>query len=253
MFLTDIDECQSGKQNCHKTAGVCSNTVGSFVCTCTVGYAGNGVTCSLVHCPNLGDITQGSKSSSNTAYKTVISFSCNAGYELSHTNNLICQSNGQWSLATPSCTDIDECKTGANNCAQKGAKCLNSKGGYTCKCANGYRMTNGVCRNINECAENSATCSSIATCSDSDGSYTCKCNAGYSGDGRTCTDVDECRKQGLTRCDVNEKCVNTAGSFKCVCTRGDGIGCRSKFVLSRKVLFFVVLEIGFVCFSNDLR
>ena len=35
------------------------------------------------------------------------------------------------------CVDIDECYSGADDCAS-GATCLNSQGGYNCACQNGY-------------------------------------------------------------------------------------------------------------------
>ena len=42
---TDIDECLSGTHNCDANAQ-CSNTIGSFTCSCVQGYSGNGVECS---------------------------------------------------------------------------------------------------------------------------------------------------------------------------------------------------------------
>ncbi len=38
----DIDECAAGTDNCHEFAD-CSNTTGSFYCTCKTNYSGNGV------------------------------------------------------------------------------------------------------------------------------------------------------------------------------------------------------------------
>ena len=40
----DINECTTSKHNCNKNAK-CTNTVGSFTCTCNTGYTGNGVSC----------------------------------------------------------------------------------------------------------------------------------------------------------------------------------------------------------------
>jgi len=40
----DIDECAVNNGGCNAEA-TCSNTVGSFSCTCTDGYEGDGVTC----------------------------------------------------------------------------------------------------------------------------------------------------------------------------------------------------------------
>lgn len=44
ILLVDIDECQVDLDNCHADA-FCTNTDGSFNCTCFIGYAGDGVTC----------------------------------------------------------------------------------------------------------------------------------------------------------------------------------------------------------------
>ena len=49
FFLTriDIDECASGVNDCHGSA-LCTNTVGSFNCSCNNPYTGDGKTCNLV-------------------------------------------------------------------------------------------------------------------------------------------------------------------------------------------------------------
>ena len=43
-FFLDINECIRNTDNCHANA-LCTNTDGSFQCTCLTGYAGNGVIC----------------------------------------------------------------------------------------------------------------------------------------------------------------------------------------------------------------
>ena len=43
MFL-DTKECTMGTHNCHEKA-TCTNADGSFSCTCSSGYHGNGVIC----------------------------------------------------------------------------------------------------------------------------------------------------------------------------------------------------------------
>ena len=40
----DIDECSRWIDNCHSDA-YCTNTDGSFLCTCGIGYTGNGTVC----------------------------------------------------------------------------------------------------------------------------------------------------------------------------------------------------------------
>ena len=44
-FPVDIDECAEGAHVCDSNA-ICNNTIGSHNCTCTVGYSGNGSSCS---------------------------------------------------------------------------------------------------------------------------------------------------------------------------------------------------------------
>eukprot|EP00058_Branchiostoma_floridae_P002560 XP_002588048.1 hypothetical protein BRAFLDRAFT_83028 [Branchiostoma floridae] len=40
----DVDECATGTDNCHEDAS-CTDTDGSFTCTCNDGYTGNGLLC----------------------------------------------------------------------------------------------------------------------------------------------------------------------------------------------------------------
>ena len=44
FYHADINECTSDTDNCDTNA-VCTNTHGSFICTCLSGYAGSGVKC----------------------------------------------------------------------------------------------------------------------------------------------------------------------------------------------------------------
>ena len=42
--IIDVDECVDGIHDCHSQA-YCTNTVGSYTCTCNSGYQGDGITC----------------------------------------------------------------------------------------------------------------------------------------------------------------------------------------------------------------
>ena len=44
-MLADIDECVLEVHNCDVNAN-CTNSAGSFNCSCNMGYSGNGVNCS---------------------------------------------------------------------------------------------------------------------------------------------------------------------------------------------------------------
>ena len=43
-YFLDIVECSANSHNCHVNA-TCTNRVGSFFCTCNIGYTGNGSYC----------------------------------------------------------------------------------------------------------------------------------------------------------------------------------------------------------------
>ena len=46
-LFPDIDECSSGTHDCHSSRATCTNTVGSFNCSCNSSYIGDGRTCNI--------------------------------------------------------------------------------------------------------------------------------------------------------------------------------------------------------------
>nr|CAB3245008.1 fibulin-1 [Phallusia mammillata] len=97
--------------------------------------------------------------------------------------------------------------------AMGGGKSLN---GF---CENGLRyMENQGCVDINECTE-VAPCKIGQSCRNLYGSYICICHHGYELDKATgdCVDINECSRG---YCGNSEKCINTVGSFRCLCSPG---------------------------------
>ncbi|XP_032883556.1 fibulin-5 isoform X1 [Amblyraja radiata] len=133
---------------------------------------------------------------------------CRFGYTVDSNNN---------------CADVDECTAGTHQC-NPSQICINTEGGYSCSCTDGYWLTDGQCMDIDECRHGycQQLCANIA------GSYSCQCNSGFllNADGRSCQDVDEC--SGENPC--GQQCINTYGSFLCRCDTGyelnsEGMGC----------------------------
>jgi len=117
------------------------------------------------------------------------------------------------------CTDVDECAAGTDNC-DANAACTNAEGTFVCTCNAGYEGSGTSCTDVDECGSTALNeCSPLASCANTVGAYTCTCNTGYEGSGVTCSDIDECASTG--RCAVNEVCVNVLGApFACECAPG---------------------------------
>ncbi len=47
-FIPDVDECVLDPDSCHPNA-TCTNTLGSFVCNCITGFAGDGMNCTDIN------------------------------------------------------------------------------------------------------------------------------------------------------------------------------------------------------------
>ena len=45
FIFSDIDECADSRDNNCSSNANCSDTIGSYACTCKVGYTGDGFTC----------------------------------------------------------------------------------------------------------------------------------------------------------------------------------------------------------------
>jgi hypothetical protein len=130
-----------------------------------------------------------------------------------------CVCNGGFSGDGVSCTNVDECKDGSDNCDTH-ATCTDNDGSFDCACNAGYSGDGVSCTNVDECKDGSDNCDTHATCTDNDGSFTCQCNAGYSGDGVSCTNVDECAGGEQNDCSENALCTDTPGGFSCACNSG---------------------------------
>ena len=138
LLPTDIDECLV-QSPCHPNA-TCTNTLGSVVCACKTGYAGDGMTCN---------------GGCNIAY-TVCRFKqvrvvnssgkCWPGLEVKvcchnrHQHSLSGMSN-KWCTLPP--TDVNECV--AESTCDPNASCTNTFGSFTCGCNTGYRGDGTTC------------------------------------------------------------------------------------------------------------
>ena len=49
LNIIDLDECQTGADDCESMNAECNNTIGSFECYCRNGYRFNGTYCESIH------------------------------------------------------------------------------------------------------------------------------------------------------------------------------------------------------------
>ncbi|KAL1420962.1 hypothetical protein MTO96_004329 [Rhipicephalus appendiculatus] len=194
----DIDECAINRGNCKSH---CTNTPGSYFCSCHPGYelSPDGITC-----VDVDECARGLDSCSGGRCRNT-----QGGYSCTCTDGLLPAPDGK------GCVDYDECERNRNLCQY--GRCENTVGSYSCRCQTGYSVKEGH----THCTGKShyPDSSEFADCINTDGSFQCMCREGFQGDGVTCTDVNECiRENG--GCDTDATCINTDGSFKCVCDSG---------------------------------
>ncbi|XP_014673762.1 PREDICTED: fibrillin-1-like [Priapulus caudatus] len=201
---SDVDECASSELNtCHASRGVCINVVGSFQCSCYVGYTGS--QCSDVNeCLMQPSVCQ----HADTCVNTDGSFTCDCstGYSLLANGN--------------TCININECVIGTHTCTQL---CDDWPGSYTCGCMPGYRLES----NLRDCAVVVACNTSqgeqcLDDCVVIDGQATCVCTdptTQLADDGMSCIDKNECVSPAPV-CGVNAICVDKTSGFECNCLDG---------------------------------
>ena len=168
----DIDECTTFQDNCDSKAW-CTNTPGSFTCTCKSGFTDNltisaqygmGVVCMDIDECTDPFVTHGCDPDHASCVNTQGSYAC------------VCDTgfHGPGVQNAGGCVDIDECTftvphAWAATCDPQ-ATCFNTEGNYTCICDAGYTGNGWVCGNVNECNATVPVCTSTAAqCFDFEG------------------------------------------------------------------------------------
>nr|XP_018668081.2 hemicentin-1 [Ciona intestinalis] len=204
----DVDECSTGQYICQPTTE-CLNTLGSYRCVikCGAGLkrSENGRTCEDIdEC-----IDSAERVCSQVCLNTIGSYRCECrhGYRK--------RSGGR-------CIDINECRPN-NHACRSDQRCENTDGGYRCidDCPTGMEKNLfAVCVDIDECATGRHECGVGMQCENTEGGYTCDCRPGFKASGiePPCVDINECLDYNESPCPHG--CINTIGSFECICPLG---------------------------------
>ena len=93
------------------------------------------------------------------------------------------------------CVDINECGNGTHACGEGGV-CANTRGSYTCSCADGYQSESAdtlQCSDVDECAAGTDTCGANFLCANIAGGFACgnECPSGTmpNADKSECVDI----------------------------------------------------------------
>ncbi|XP_034513533.1 adhesion G protein-coupled receptor E1 isoform X6 [Ailuropoda melanoleuca] len=219
---TDINECLSTGV-CPEHAE-CINSLGSYSCSCQVGFISHNSVCKDVdECADPGICPEHATCRNSPGSYSCV---CNPGFESSSGNTNI-QGPGE------TCEDVDECARNSTLCGLSSV-CINILGRYNCSCLPGFfspavwtpeKPEDFRCVDIDECLH---MCPSNATCTNTPGSYFCTCSPGFApsngqlsftGQEVECRDVDEC-SQDPSPCGPNSVCTNVLGSYGCSCPGG---------------------------------
>ncbi|XP_052772238.1 uncharacterized protein LOC128211461 isoform X1 [Mya arenaria] len=242
----DIDECVKGST--HDCEQYCNNTDGSYECSCRHGFLQNGGSCTDINecngahnCEHQCENIVGSfKCFCDNGYRLNLADrqSCIPENECSDVQRISCPQNatcavtdGSFDCTCPkgfclingTCNDINECQQETDACTHQ---CSNKDGGYVCSCDTGSQLLSDgfTCR---ECSDwrYGQNCASPCLCNEDNTQSCngingeCSCKAGWMG--TTCAEnVNECSVDGSNNCPDNSSCVDTPGSFECVCNTG---------------------------------
>lgn len=155
----DIDECRTIPEACRGDM-MCVNQNGGYLCIPRTNPVYRGPYSNPYSTSYSGPYPAAAPPVPASNYPTISRpLVCRFGYQMDEGNQ---------------CVDVDECATDSHQCNPTQI-CINTEGGYTCSCTDGYWLLEGQCLDIDECRY--GYCQQL--CANVPGSYSCTCNPGF--------------------------------------------------------------------------
>ena len=142
---TNIDECATATDSCDDNAE-CTDTDGDYTCQCVDGFTNNGDgVCQENRCPSIRVAPSGTTAGASCKGSSTCQYSCEAGYELTTSATITCNSDGTWPPAPPCQVTLCDPITVTASGTTAGASCAGGEASslQTCQysCGAGYELT----------------------------------------------------------------------------------------------------------------
>ena len=91
--------------SCH--AGYILQNEANIQCLATAQWSSQPPECHIIHCPNITSSRWMTSLEVNTAYSSILTFSCQHGFLLVGVSKIVCQASGEWSGPVAYCAPIN--------------------------------------------------------------------------------------------------------------------------------------------------
>ena len=137
--------------------------IGNEYLTCLGNGSWNGSTpeCNILICDDPGIPDNGERTGELFTYQSVVSYSCDSGYELIGDTTIVCETDGLWNASVPTCQLVDCGDPGIPNNGQHTGDNFTYKSSVTYSCDSGYELIGDI---TIICKEDNLWNTSIPTC-----------------------------------------------------------------------------------------